>query len=362
MIHVFIGTKAQLIKMAPVMSDLQNRGIEYNFVLTGQHKQTFDGLLSNFGIKQPDQILHSGREATTIPRVLLWSVKVFLKCIFNKKQVWRNDDKGIVLNHGDTFSTLLGSLLAKLAGLKSGHVESGLRSFNPWHPFPEELTRMCVFRLSDFFFCPGQWSLGNIQKHSGHKVDTKANTLYDSLQICLNRTLPSPKPDIPEHLFAVVSLHRFENIFNRRRFKEIVSLLEMIAQDMHLLFILHKPTERKLHNSGMMEHLNKHGNIEFRQRQDYFRFIGLIRHAEFVVTDGGSNQEECYYLGKPCLIMRARSERTEGLDHNAILSNFDAAVIKEFITDYKRYETRPVKLNSSPSRIIVDNLIAESLA
>ena len=187
MIHIIVGTKAQLIKMAPIMSTLQKRGMYYNYIFTGQHKETVDDLRANFGIKEPDVVLYKGPEITNIFQMVTWGFKIIFKVLSNKKNIFKNDKDGIVLNHGDTFSTLLGTLLAKVAGLKSGHVESGLRSYNYFHPFPEEIIRVLVFFMTDYYFCPGDWALGNLKRYKGKKINTHLNTLYDSLIIAKDK-------------------------------------------------------------------------------------------------------------------------------------------------------------------------------
>jgi len=137
---------------------LQEREIEYNFIFSGQHQDTIANLRENFGVKKPDVILHKGTDVNSIPKMLFWLIKVITVSLFRGRKIWQYDRKGVVLNHGDTFSTLLGSLLAKIYGHKNAHVESGLRSHNIFHPFPEELTRLAVFALSDIYFAPGDWA------------------------------------------------------------------------------------------------------------------------------------------------------------------------------------------------------------
>ncbi len=355
MIHIFLGTKAQLIKMAPIMRALQDQGIEYNFIFSGQHKETIDDLRGNFGVKAPDVVLHNGGDITSITKMLFWSIKLTIYTLLNRKKVWQEDRKGIVLNHGDTFSTFLGALLGKLAGHKTGHIESGLRSFNLCHPFPEELTRLLVFRLSDYYYAPGQWAADNLQNYRGEIVNTQANSLYDALQTI--RALPTPPDlDIPGHKYAVVSLHRFENLAKKKVMCHIIELLEQVSEEIHLLFILHKPTLKRLQETGLIAHLENNPRIALRPRYDYLRFIALIERAEFVITDGGSNQEECHYLGKPCLIFRHKSERQEGLDSNAVLSNLDPKLVSLFVEGYKQRERSPLLLNSTPTQIIVHHL------
>lgn len=361
MIHVFLGTKAQLIKMAPVMVELQNRNIPYNFIFSGQHQATVQNIREEFGLKDPDITLYTGKDITGIFQMLLWSIQIVFFSFRNREQVWQGDSKGIVLNHGDTFSTLIGSLLARLSGHRSAHIESGLRSFNLFHPFPEEITRILTFGLSNIYFAPGRWALANLKKYHGVKIDTVHNTLLDSLRISENSVIEAVV-EIPKTAFAVVSIHRFENIFSREKLTNIVELLRQISTTRPLLFILHKPTEKNLRKYGLIQQLEDCPGIELRPRYSYFQFIKLVKHASFVVTDGGSNQEECYYIGKPCIILRAASERQEGVGQNAIICNYDYNLIRQIADNPAKYNTLPVSAVVSPSVIIVDALTECAIA
>ena len=154
-----------MIKIAPVMAGLQAQQIDYNFIFTGQHKNTMDELRENFGIRKPDAVLYHGKDVTGLFQMLFWMVRILFKTLFHRSEIFSKHGKNdIVLVHGDTFSALLGALMGKAAGKKVGHVESGLRSFNIFHPFTEEMTRILVFYLSDYYFYPGDWALQNLDK------------------------------------------------------------------------------------------------------------------------------------------------------------------------------------------------------
>ena len=155
MIHIVLGTKAQLVKMAPVMVRLREREIPYRFVHTGQHQATMNEMLEEFALKLPDVVLHAGRDIVSIPQMAVWMAKILGLCLTRRGEIFGPEPSGIVLVHGDTFSTLLGALMGRVARLRVGHVESGLRSFDLFHPFPEEITRLLTFRLSDSLYCPG---------------------------------------------------------------------------------------------------------------------------------------------------------------------------------------------------------------
>lgn len=341
------------------MVELKNRNIKYNFIFSGQHKETIDEILDNFGLEAPNIVLYQGKDITGIFQMMAWTAKIIFFCMRNKKSVWRDDEKGVVLNHGDTFSTLLGSILAKIAGLKAGHVESGLRSFNFLHPFPEELTRICVFYLTDIYFASSDWAINNLKKFQGKKVNTHANTIVDCIKHCKNQTTSTNVP-IPSAPYALVSIHRFENIFYKRQLSKILFLLNLVSKQIKLVFILHKPTKEKLKKFNLYKELSNNHNIELRPRYDYFGFNQLLRGSKFVITDGGSNQEECYYYQKPCLLMRDKSERLEGIGENVVISHYKKELVQEFLTFSNNYKpNKQLQNTESPSATIIDSLVAE---
>ena len=353
MIYIVIGTKAQLIKMAPVLVALRSAGLPYRFISTGQHRETMDDILNNFDLDKPDYCLYSGGDITSIPAMAVWSLRILWHTLTRRKEIFGNDWNGIVLVHGDTFSTLLGATMARLAGLKVGHVESGLRSFNLFHPFPEEIIRLLTFRLTHYFFCPSHWAVSNVVNYPGVKIDTGGNTLADALRFALSSDTISDVA-IPAKPFGIVTLHRFENIYSRPALTRVVEIVERISQTHNLLFILHKPTEKKLREFGLYKRLDALENVELRQRYDFFRFIRLIESADFVVSDGGSNQEECYYLGKPILLLRKATERQDGLGDNCLLSLYNQEIIDQFLVNYQSHHRPPQNLQNSPSKIIAE--------
>lgn len=355
MIHIIIGTKAQLVKMAPVMVNLTKRNIPFNFIYTGQHRETIEEMIEDFGVRNPDVILYNGPDITSVFSMVSWGFRILCAAAIKRKNIFLGDEKGIVLVHGDTFSTLLGALMGRMAHLKIGHVESGLRSRNLFHPFPEEIIRILTIRLSHVLFCPGYWAIMNVASLKKEKVNTQGNTIYDTFFLTTNAHARTDH--IPDHPFVVVSLHRYENVFQREVFCNIIKLLEVMSLKHKLLFILHPPTEKQLHRFDLYERLVANDNISLRPRYHHSDFIFLLKKCEFVVTDGGSLQEECFYLGIPCLLFRKKTEREEGVGKNVILSNYKANIVKKFCDSYLLHKREVVYLNISPSRIIVDELV-----
>ena len=346
-----IGTRAQLIKTAPVMKEMEERKIDYTFIYTAQHKETIDGIIKNFGIKNPDINLGTNKEAKTIRLFGKWMFRMLSVLIFKRKKLIPR--AGLMITHGDTATCVWGAMLGKLTGCKVMHLESGLRSFNLLKPFPEEIIRLITFRLTDVYVCPNKWALNNLKNYGGIKINTEMNTQYDSVMLVL-KNLNKIKVDLPNGKFCVVSIHRFEHIFDKKKFSEIIRIVDKVSKKMLVIFVLHPATVKQIDNLGYRERLESNKNIILNKRLPFFEFIKMVYKTEYVITDGGSNQEELYYLGKPTLILRDVTERTEGLGKNAVLAKFDDKVIDGFICNYSKYKTNEIKVKNQPSKIIVN--------
>lgn len=360
-IYVVLGTRAQTIKMAPVMRELESRNIPFTLLYTQQHKVTIDDLLDNFEIKtRPVSIIKRKEEAKSLKLFAGWMIQMLLMTLnpFSARKVFTKG-KGLILTHGDTATTSWSAIYGRIHGQKVMHVESGLRSFNLMNPFPEEIQRLISFRFSHYYVAPNEWALSNLKKYKGEKINSGANTMYESLTYIIKKKNAKVLADIKKEFklpekFALVSIHRYENIFKEERFEEILSLLNEISQKIKLVFVLHPPTEKVISSKGYSERLNSNNNITLIPRQDFQRFAYITDLAEFVITDGGSNQEELSYMGKPTILFREYTERTEGLDENVLLSRFDHETIFNFVENYKKFQRKPLDLKVTPSRKIVD--------
>jgi UDP-N-acetylglucosamine 2-epimerase (non-hydrolysing) len=354
MIIVLIGTRAQIIKMAPVMLEMEKCNIDYTFVLTGQHKHTLKDMIDDFGLSTSPHFLYQGSEIDSIVKVPAWfviSVKNFLK-IKLRKTTKGKTNKNILIVHGDTFSTLLGAIIAKLTGARLFHVEAGLRSYNFFHPFPEEITRILTFHLSDVAFCPGEYALNNMAKYKIKKVNIEQNTLLDATRFVLNKFQGTND----EADYCVCSIHRFENIFSKKRLMHIVFLLKRISRHINVKFVMHPSTKKRMIKLGLFDELKNIATFQLMDRMSYTKFIHQLAGAKFVVTDGGSNQEELYYMGIPTLLMRKQTERQEGMSSTAVLSNYDVKIIDNFINTYTSYQRGNKLINQdiTPSTTIVN--------
>lgn len=359
MITCFVGTRAQLIKMAPIILEIERRKLALNFVLTGQHRETMGQLIADFGIATAPRYLYDGPEITGIVQMAKWFLACCLRATRKPDEFMPrpSGERNVVLVHGDTFSTLLGAVVGRLLRVDVAHIEAGLRSHNVFHPFPEELTRLAVFRLSRLSFCPGDWALANMAGYASEAVNTHSNTLRDALRLMLTFAARVAPPFDRE--YGIASIHRFENIFNRAKLGEIVELIEQAATRFPIAFVLHPTTRKKLTQFGLLERLQGNSDIRLVPRMGYADFVQMMRGAQFVITDGGGNQEELSYLGVPTLLMRKATERQEGLGTTATLCNYDRLTLETFLTSLPARRDRDVQVPAddvSASCIVVDHL------
>lgn len=363
MIVVLIGTRAQLIKMAPVLLALERTQAPYRLVLSGQHRVTMADLLREFGVVTVPAMLYEGDEISGIKQMVGWLLRLFYRALVSRRALFTrpSGERACLVVHGDTVSTLLGAVIGHCRGYDVVHVEAGLTSGRWSEPFPEELTRRLVFRLADVAYCPGAWAAGNMRRFRARIVDTGANTIIDAVQAALAR-FDTIAVEIPTGAYAVVSLHRFENIFDAARFGFIVTTLERMAARIPLAFVLHPATHKQAAKHGLLVRLEQHAGITLYPRMTYVPFLKLLNSARFVVSDGGSNQEELAWLGVPTLLMRAATERQEGLGGCVVLAHYDSAVIERFVD---RVLTQPpilvarVAPSPSPAQMIAQSLVRD---
>ena len=264
----------------------------------------------------------------------------------------------VLVVHGDTVSTLMGAMIGRKLKMQVCHVEAGLRSHHLLNPFPEEIDRLLTSRFAKVHFPPGQEAVKNLNHSKGQVVDTVYNTILDSLKF--SQEIPiitEGLEDVIKEDYFVFVMHRQENLMNKDFVKQVVERIEMLAKDRKCVFILHQITKNTLKEMGLLEKIKKNTNFILLPRLDYFEFMKLLKASKFVITDGGSNQEELHYMGKPCLIMRKTTERNEGIGQNAILYQGDIDKILTFGKEFFSYEIPSVVVEESPSSIIANVLI-----
>lgn len=325
-----VGTRAQLIKVAPVVAACEEAGQPVLLLLTGQHKETMSDLVQEFGLRCAQEPLLEVSERATVWSLLGWAPRALLALVRRLRGLAREGGPPRVVVHGDTLSTLIGALAARLSGARVFHLESGLSSGRLFDPFPEELTRRLVFRMTDVALCPGPESAEYMRRRHPRvrTVDTGGNTIEDAVMMAARR--PAPPSDAGTAPYLVASLHRFQNIFDTPRLRFLTETLEALAARYRVHFVLHPATRKRLESTGLMPRLAALPGLHLSPRLGYGDFLRLAAGAECVLTDGGSNQEELAVLGVPTVIMRQATERPDGLGQNAVME----ASLGEGLRDY----------------------------
>jgi UDP-N-acetylglucosamine 2-epimerase (non-hydrolysing) len=387
MIHFAIGTKAQFIKTAPIMQRLDERGVAYRYIDFGQHSRITEELRRQFGIAPPDVSLSLDINGVvaTLDVAFQWATRT-LSTTLRSRQATLDEvfggQGGICVVLGDTLSTLLGLMAAKRAGLDVLLVEAGLTSGRLFEPFPEEMTRRLCERWADYLAAPSQSAYDGLAErgYAAKTFLTPGNTGADALATSLGNPswreatrLDEEDPRrglasaVDREPYALISIHKFENIMSRRRSQVLVELAGQIAARMPVRFMLNDAIGHRLEHYGLIEVLEAKGIELVPFLTQHADFLRLVSSAEFLITDGGSLQEECAQLGIPCLLYRRRTERDDGLGKNVVVSGLDPKTISEFVTNYESYRVAPATTAvesaiADPSAMIAEFLINRGYA
>lgn len=323
-IAVILGTRPEIIKMAPVIRECQCRGQEHFVLHTGQHySYEMDRVFfEQLELPPADYNLDagSGTHADQTGRIMTGIEKVLMK-----------EEPEVVLVQGDTNTVLAGALAASKLHIKVGHVEAGLRSYD--RSMPEEINRIVADHISDYLFAPTENSKENLMKEGipEEKISVTGNTIVDS--VYQNREIADRKVNVLKDLglkpkeYILVTAHRAENVDNQSRLIEILKGLEQIKSKFGLpvVFPMH-PRTRKMVNEFGLE-LN---GIRAIEPVGYLEFLQLEANARLAMTDSGGVQEETCILRVPCVTLRDNTERPETLDVKSnLLSGADAGEIAE---------------------------------
>lgn len=354
----FLGTEAELIKIFPIIIEVKNRGLQYKIIASGQNDITKSLILKKIDCGSVDLELSKESEIKKSAIGLMkWWIHTYIGATKKIREAFHDVEfeNCQMVVHGDTVSTFMGARLGKKLGMKVCHVEAGLRSHNLLSPFPEEIDRLLTSRNADVHFAPGKEATANLGKIQGVVVDTQQNTLMDSLKYSAKIPLDEKLNKVMEKEYFVFVMHRQENLANKKFVADVMREILNAAENYKCVIILHEITKNTLQSLGMMQQLENNENVEMLPRVNYFDFMKLLENAVFVITDGGSNQEELYYMNKPCLIMRTTTERKEGLGKNARLFNGHASDIRKFIKDIDKMKHADI-FDSEPSKIVVNTL------
>lgn len=355
MIRVFIGTKAQYIKTAPLIRLMDDRNVPYRLIDSGQHGAFSAALRDDLAIREPDVFVGGDKDIASIPAAIVWSAKLWLRSFDTSYLVDEvfGPEPGICVVQGDTPSTLLAAVMARRAGLGVAQLEAGLRSFNIFNPFPEELVRMFVMRRADYLFAENQAAMDLLDDLglADRGVLLPANTIVEAAVHAVGGTLPEPASGP-----AIATLHRVEAIKSRQRSEGFAEVVLKAAERWPIVFVMHPPTEDAFTRYGILDRFRERG-VTIKPLLPHREFAPLVAAAPFVVTDGGSIQEECSLFGIPTLLWRGATERPQDLERNAILSEYSVAKGLDFLSTHEHLRQPLNGIGLKPSEVVLDTLL-----
>jgi len=354
------GTRPEAIKMAPLVKELKLRDeIECIVCVTAQHREMLDQVLEVFEIT-PDYDLDIMQQGQTLSDITSKAMRGLEKVI---KEVKPN----IVLVHGDTTTTFAGALAAFYNQVDIGHVEAGLRTWNKYSPYPEEMNRQMVGVMADMHFAPTENSKNSLIKE-GKKEETiyvTGNTAIDALATTIKEEYAHPAFEwLGNDKLILLTAHRRENLGEpmRNMFKAIKRIVNEF-EGIKVIYPVHlNPKVREVAD----EILGDEERVKLIKPLEVVDFHNFINRAHIILTDSGGIQEEAPGLGKPVLVLRDTTERPEGIEAGTLkLAGTNEETIykltKELLTDEKVYEAMSKATNpygdGHASERIVDSII-----
>lgn len=307
-IMTIFGTRPEAIKMAPLVKALeQEKMLEPIVVVTAQHREMLDSVLSTFEIK-PKYDLNIMKSGQTLSEITS-------KSITQLEQVIQLEKPDMVLVHGDTMTTFAGGLAAFYNQVPIGHVEAGLRSYDKYSPFPEEVNRQLVGVLADLHFAPTKNAASHLLSEGKYSesVVVTGNTAIDAMKYTVDDNYKSNIMDkYHDKKFILMTAHRRENIGQPMEniFKAVRRLIDEYT-DLALVYPMHKnPKVREV----AQKILGSHDRIELIEPLDVVDFHNFAKKSYFILTDSGGIQEEAPSFNKPVLVLRSVTERPEGVE------------------------------------------------
>ena len=347
-VMTIFGTRPEAIKMAPVVKELlKHKEIETKVCLTAQHREMLDQVLDLFELK-PDYDLNIMKPNQTISMITS-------NVIVGLEEVLKKEKPDIVLVHGDTTTTFATALASFYQQIKVGHVEAGLRTYDKYSPFPEEINRVLTGHIADFHFAPTGTNVENLVREGikEENIFTTGNTVIDALLTVVNKpyefedeTLKSL--DFENRRVVTVTCHRRENL--GENMENIFGAIRSIAlefDDVEIVYPMHmNPKVREIANT-ILEGMDRVHLIDPLQYQP---FVNLMARSYLIITDSGGMQEEAPSLGKPVLVVRKETERPEAVAAGTVkLAGVERETIynmaKELLSSKDSYERMAFAVN-----------------
>ncbi|WP_242213802.1 non-hydrolyzing UDP-N-acetylglucosamine 2-epimerase [Bacillus cereus group sp. BfR-BA-01383] len=308
-VMTIFGTRPEAIKMAPLVLELQKHPekIESIVTVTAQHRQMLDQVLNIFGIT-PDFDLNIMKDRQTL-------IDITTRGLEGLDKVMKEAKPDIVLVHGDTTTTFIASLAAFYNQIPVGHVEAGLRTWDKYSPYPEEMNRQLTGVMADLHFSPTAKSATNLQKENKDesRIFITGNTAIDALKTTVKETYNhSVLEKLGDDRLILMTAHRRENLGEpmRNMFRAIKRLVDK-HEDVQVVYPVHmNPVVRETAN----DILGEHNRIHLIEPLDVIDFHNVAARSYLMLTDSGGVQEEAPSLGVPVLVLRDTTERPEGIE------------------------------------------------
>lgn len=361
-ILTIFGTRPEAIKMVPIINEFKKYSFIENIIcITGQHKEMLYQVLDRFKII-PDYDLEIMTKNQTLSEITS-------KCLTRLDAVIKYEMPDLILVHGDTTTTLAASLAGFYNNIKIGHVEAGLRTYNKFSPFPEEINRKITDFISDIYFAPTEISKNNLLQEGidENKIYVTGNTSIDTLKLTVDNQY---KNELLEKLkgyrILLLTAHRRENIGDKMRnmFRAINRILEEF-EDVQVIYPVHLNPKVQI---IAQEIFYKQEKMNIIDPLDVFDFHNFLNKSYLILTDSGGIQEEAPSLKKPVLVLRDTTERPEGVIAGTLkLAGVEEEQIynsiKELLTDKEKYKSMSESINpygdGKASQYIVEAIIKE---
>lgn len=306
-VMTIFGTRPEAIKMAPLVKELEGRNeIESIVCVTAQHREMLDQVLTVFNIK-PNYDLNIMKQGQTLSEITS-------RVLQGLEEVIKKEKPNIILVHGDTTTTFAGSLAAFYNQVDIGHVEAGLRTWNKYSPFPEEMNRQMVDRMTDMYFAPTEVSRKNLLQENipEEKIYVTGNTAIDALKTTVKEDYNNEILNwVGKDKLILLTAHRRENLGEPMKhiFRAVKRIVEEYP-DVKVVYPIHlNPKVREIANE-IFKGIDKVRIIEPLEVIDFHNFQNK---SYIILTDSGGIQEEAPSLGKPVLVLRDTTERPEGI-------------------------------------------------
>lgn len=337
-VMTIFGTRPEAIKMAPLVLELKKRPEEFEAIVTvtAQHREMLDQVLSIFDI-QPDYDLNIMKDRQTL-------MDVTTRGLEGLDDVMKKVKPDIVLVHGDTTTTFIAGLAAFYNQIQVGHVEAGLRTWNKYSPYPEEMNRQLTGVLADLHFAPTDKSAANLQAENKkeERIFVTGNTAIDALKTTVKETYEHEVlTKLGDDRLILLTAHRRENLGQpmKNMFRAVKRIVDE-HEDVQVVYPVHlNPVVRETAN----DILGNDPRIHLIEPLDVIDFHNFAERAHIILTDSGGVQEEAPSLGVPVLVLRDTTERPEGIEAGTLkLAGTEEGTIytlaKELLTDEDVYK------------------------